>query len=963
MYQYSKKIINKNSLLRRLSDQSSIILTANQRLKRFLLEQLFTAKHINEESEVSSDAITKVIHPSNIQTLEQWLDIQWWELQDSGTPGSDKAMLSNNAQLHLWRTLLEQGQSGALLNPAPLAKSLHEAYEICKHYQIADKQLRDVDSEECRFYLDHAKRFEHQVQQRGSISRAESLRLIAQAFQEQQLEPCQTISLYGFNDLSPLMDDVFSAASDQCIELFWQHTDNAPQADPTSEGLVSEGFTQDEISIPSAAIYLHKESSVVSEIQQAAHWAKQTLEAAPKARIGVIVPKLSNLKAQVDTIFTKTFAPQQLCLAQDNHSGLPFDLSVGTPLAHTPMVHDALQLLTLKEKHLPKQDLIALCMSAFWGQGVNNTLRTAMIAWVKSQTLFKVSVSAFHRHYQKLEQASQAQQASDQTTESTIEQDNSVSAQLSAFRETLRGFGKKRRYTDWGQALLHAFQNIGWPRSGSLDSREYQNAQRFYLLLQELADYDALPPHKPVTYQRYMVELRYLCQNTMFNVQTPKRPIQVMGLIEGAGLEFDYCWMMGATNDALPAQPQPNPFIPVRLQREHATPRSGPEHEHHYMARLLQNYQHAAGELHFSYATQDGAQNLALSPLLKNLFKTQLKIVNPLIEHTNSTPDETENYPINDQVKSHFDAYVHDNINSPERLSIANGKAPPLPKNSKVPGGTGHLKLHAINPFYAFLVYRLDARQPVTGGYGLNTADRGSLIHEALSQLWVTLKDSDTLKRYHQQGDLPALIEKTLDELTPRFCRYHALNIQNYERKRAIELISIALDNDMDRPDFLVQDNELAIELKLAHQRFALRLDRVDLQSDGKVIVIDYKTGSPSLTQMQQQPLLEPQLPCYALALSPHADALAYARIHREEVSYKGIGELNNWAEICEPQKLTRYLLPNTWEECLRWWQQSLHTSAQEISDGECRNYISAKTQATFYEYLNPILRNEERKP
>ena len=63
------------------------------------------------------------------------------------------------------------------------------------------------------------------------------------------------------------------------------------------------------------------------------------------------------------------------------------------------------------------------------------------------------------------------------------------------------------------------------------------------------------------------MRVKRLAAQTLFQPEAPDVPIQVLGVLESAGLEFDHLWVMGLTDEAWPIPARPNPFIPVALQR------------------------------------------------------------------------------------------------------------------------------------------------------------------------------------------------------------------------------------------------------------------------------------------------------------------------------------------------------------------------------------------------------------
>ena len=84
------------------------------------------------------------------------------------------------------------------------------------------------------------------------------------------------------------------------------------------------------------------------------------------------------------------------------------------------------------------------------------------------------------------------------------------------------------------------------------------------------------PPSTVLCLARYYGEalsrLRHMAAEVLFQPETPDVPIQILGVLEAAGMAFDHLWVMGLSDEAWPPQPRPNPFLPIELQQAAALP-------------------------------------------------------------------------------------------------------------------------------------------------------------------------------------------------------------------------------------------------------------------------------------------------------------------------------------------------------------------------------------------------------
>src|SRR6185369_136539 len=95
--------------------------------------------------------------------------------------------------------------------------------------------------------------------------------------------------------------------------------------------------------------------------------------------------------------------------------------------------------------------------------------------------------------------------------------------------------------------------------------------------------------------------------------------IQVLGVLESAGLEFDALWVMGMNDDQWPPAPRPNPLLPAELLRAAGAAHASAEVELDFARRVHARLLRAAPEVRFSYALADGNRVRRPSPLLAGL--------------------------------------------------------------------------------------------------------------------------------------------------------------------------------------------------------------------------------------------------------------------------------------------------------------------------------------------------------
>ncbi|MCA3262236.1 MAG: double-strand break repair protein AddB [Telmatospirillum sp.] len=179
---------------------------------------------------------------------------------------------------------------------------------------------------------------------------------------------------------------------------------------------------------------------------------------------------------------------------------------------------------------------------------------------------------------------------------------------------------------------------------------------------------------------------------------------------------------------------------------------------------------------------------------------------------------------------------------------------------------------------YARYVLRLRPLDPIDAD--VDARDRGNMIHEALENF---------AKRF--PGELPKLPEAELVEIGRQIFAKHldrpAVAAFWWPRFVRIAEWFAALQTERQADGFRIAGVECAGELDLGGFTLTARADRIDRGPDGRLVVIDYKTGS-TRTAKQVLSGIAPQLPLTAAVAKAGAfagipaaaiGALVYAKL------------------------------------------------------------------------------------
>jgi ATP-dependent helicase/nuclease subunit B len=873
-----------------------LIITANNRLRNHML-RAYGQQQTAEKAWLSP----------RIYSLSQWIDQNWSLLQRRAYAPAARPIISNLQRQSLWEKIIsESSLAAALLQAEPLAQAADSALRNLELWQLseddvreAEPQLNSMSNSQC--WLTWLTGFRACLTAYGFITQEQAIRILIETFKQEQLTKENLIHLIGFDDIPPLHQDLINNA---CLRLNSIKIENADTHLQRTEVNKSE-----------------------QEIRSAALWSKQQLEQNPEAMIGIIVPNLGQCRAQVERIFVEVFEPLA-ALPQTPRYTLPFNFSAGTPLGSTPIIAATLNLLELQK---PGWDIEAICnllLSPFFGDYEQEmVLRAHLISELRKQGNFTISLRDVRYWCSKITSGLKLE-----------EHPNGLSARLVHLENYRRQTYGNHPAHYWIAFFEQHLQLLGWPGTRRLDSQEHQQLSQWSKVLENFLQLDSLGIE--LSYLGAVQQLRNIAGKTPFQAQTPHSPIQIVGALEGAGLQFSHCWVMGLHHRQWPPVPAPNPLLPINLQRTYKMPHASAERELEYARALTAHYRQCAAQVVFSSAHSDDDSELSPSALIRQLPLTPIQ---QLIADQQSISDS--NYQL---------------IAAQQSLQIVHTAQAPLLDLTQeaVRGGATIFKEQAACPFNAFARLRLGAARIDEAVAGFSPIERGDLLHAALADIWRELKTQAALMQQDESA-LTALInhcaQTAIDKLKQKRGANIGVTYAQLEQERLVRLLSEWLAQEKFRPPFKVVAIEQEVNIEFSGLPLRLRIDRIDqLEHSEEYILIDYKTGQPNIKSWQSERMDEPQLPLYAVTANEPVAAIAFAQINAKAMKWAGTGELQIQHEGIDAGKIS-------WREQMDTWTQDLQQLAQSFIHGDVRVDMKNSTIAQYAEDLLPLNRLQEQ--
>ena len=855
-----------------------------------------------------------------IYTLEEKITALWrfFELHFSSVP----ILLSKEQERVLWTKIIQDHYPEGFIQLSKMAGLAMQAWRTVHlwdmpNYFEAD-QAYFQGSEDAKKFSAWAKLFQAELKQHHAITAAQRIGYVL-TYPEKlsQFRAGQLWVLIGIDDLPPIYQKMIALI---------QESD--------STRLVIQ---QVDLKQPDAVSHQLSFKTVLEEFEAAASWATALVEKGIK-NIGIVHPELAQHRATVENVFLEAFHPEQVYCAQKMVSP-KFSLSAGTPLGSQTLVKIALKILVIiSQNNYNLSDIDFLLSHGYIGKNkgyLAEHLRLLQLLKKTGRTVWPIPVWL---NWLSLNTDSDY-------ILSLVKNINKLNEQLQANKIiALPYFVKIIKY------YLGMFD---FPGERVLSSLEYQILSRFYGAIEDFMRLDLVLSQK--RYSEYLSDFEQYVNFIPFQAESGEVPVNIMGVLEGAGQLFSHLWIMGMNHHNWPASPDPNPFLPYELQREKNMPHASAEREYALSKKLTERFNYSAEKVFFSYSQQE--ENVACLP------SECIKAI-PLWE---SSLDGLYNNK-------------NKNKNKLEREQLKDKQAPKVDASESISGGTSILKSQAACPFKAFSEVRLKlTAESNQKALGISAMERGILVHDILDKLWAQLKTHHVLCAYTSL-ELDELIdqkikqgidffrEKDPSRLGDKFWDNEKINLK--------KVLHNWLMLEKQRAPFKVLLRESWKKIKIAGLSLTVRIDRVDVTDAQETILVDYKTGEISLASCFGERLNEPQLPIYCLLeqdFSPLGVAFGLVKPTGEcdfiGITYsegvlpnvKSVDDQKNYLVKLGVDCQTKLSAHEVWKSLLSYWQHNLARLASDFMQGVAEVSPKIYPQTCRYCHLMSVCRLNEK--
>ena len=648
-------------------------------------------------------------------------------------------------------------------------------------------------------------------------------------------------------------------------------------------------------------------------------------------RIGILVPALSDSRAEITAVLTEYVSPHSV-VPGAARARVPWRFSKGSPLAEHPLVASALDILSLDAYRNTLQLLSRVSMSPHTFGDFRSTDKAEFDLKLRKRGGTRFSFRSVQAICRK------NRENADRLFPARLD------GWLEAYVRTQPGTALPSVWADWIESVLAA---ADWARR-DLTAEESQAHDDWQECLDVLRAMDVQV--REINKARMIAWMREIALGRTFQPNADfLQPIQVLEYWEAIGMQFDHLFVLDLTANAMPEQTRTNGFIPGDRLAAAGVPNATPESS---LAR---------GQRWYEQVCQMAAQVTLIAPKFED--SGAALIPSPL--HANWS-DQSDGAA---QCQSHLQGI------------LAKGVQTQAPQGESVPpvvdavaeglsGGVSILKSAAVSPWVAFVRHRLGLKAFPDTVDGIEAAVQGDLVHRALERIWQVLRTQTALKAT-PPTELRTLVadevRKSQDEDQILSAAAYGAGLAAVERQRAVELILdwLALEATRVLP-FEVMVCEGRAEAAISGLPLSLRIDRIDRleMPDGsfRYLVLDYKS-SASLTSATWEPdsMSEPQLPVYATFATlsrlgiPRVDGVGFAKVAEGACDF---ALASNFADTLVPDSRgTVGVGSEQWQETLEAWRKALLASAQSFLSGDLTLDRERFRRSTFDRDLDPLVR------
>ncbi len=657
----------------------------------------------------------------------------------------------------------------------------------------------------------------------------------------------------------------------------------SPQVSAILDALREVGVVAAEAPRPAVAgkAIIHRYENPDAELRAAGAWARNKLQESPDQVIAIVATHLEQNAERCTRLLREGLAPGWQHAGPEHQATV--NVSYGCRFSEYPAIAIALLALRWLQNDLSGRDVSLLLRTSTIGShtsGGRSRLELSLRRVPDRNWSPSMLLGILHG-------CDDAPDARD------------LLSRVKTFGELRANLPRRAAPSAWVELIDDTLGKLNWPGDRSLDSQEFQLINRWRELLNDLARLQLVS--SSMTLAEALQRLGTMAAETVFQPESDGAIVQLLGPLEAAGMQFDRLWISGLSAANWPPSGRPSALLSREIQRRYGMPDADPDDTLDYARRVLARLVASAVHVEGSCPLTDGDAEQTETGLLSDM----------------STQGEADT--------ADPGWHATDLVSTTNPVFGAQDPVPPVSEDESISGGATTINYQLREPFSAFAFGRLGVRPLIGISSGLAASLRGSLIHDALSNLY-SERPSQTEITSWDQASRQERIELSLQTAFARHERYAdpVLGaLLELERQRDAELLRQVITLDTARKPFRIAQVEAATDVLLDGIRLGLRIDRIDQLDDGELVILDYKTGMRKVFRRSDGIPNDMQLVVYAFAVSEPVAGLGLINVDSRSVDIDAAG--------------TEFTPELDWSETLSQWKQAVLVAARDLRRGDVR--------------------------
>ena len=874
-------------------DPQTVILVPTRTLASSLNEQI-ARYYINQQR--------SVWEAPEILNWSDYLN-QLWSLnreQLSSVSGAHNLINQQQAGV-IWTQVIDASkrdeQALTLLNVQQTARAAQRSWRLMTDWRLTQNKIADDHVADTERYLAWLADYQSLLKERKLIDQASLINLLL-SNKSDIIYPFKKQIWHCFDLLSDAQKEFIESAEPKGVKTLISHV-----------GEVSE---------PNYRFYRY--ANTANEISLTFDKARALIENDPEHRINIVIPNLEQCQAEVHEAIRMAFYANETPLDVQNNASV-VRLSLGQALSEWPAVATALSILRLLRNRLNISDLNLLLRSQFVSLGQNYQQECSyFMAWLAKQRLRTSSVDALADLYLQCREAAKDSNHSlpDYLHPRLVE----IQQQRQDLQTELEKAKSQQGYAtismvNWPAIFEQWLAVWGWHEGASessLSSVQFQLLNRWQRLLEDFARMTTV--QRSAGLQRAIELLTLMARESIFLPQSVDSPIVVSGVYEAIGRPADTCFLL-AQDQSYPAPANADAFIPNRLLINTGYPYTRAEQSFQQAQKVQDSLLRGIPNCIISYArTRQQDRDIQQS-------------VSPLYRQQECSEQSFEDVDLNVSAQQQIE-YEH----------YRDTQGPAWRDPSTARGGSAIFTNQSNCAFKAFATHQLGFLRQDEAEFGLDSLDRGNIVHRLLERAWGSLGLQASLLDFSEQQ-----LEEFCQQLVSQLVDDPELELNTdkrvllrAEQPRLVQLLNDWLSLEAKRPQgFSVVEREVKGRGNIGGIDFNYIIDRIDVSDDGRSVVVDYKTGQVNRNDWLSERLRAPQLPLYALALdaakSQAASGIAYASVKQYEHSFIELSE----TDIFRKESKVAQGYEEKWAQGRADWPSLFDALAKDFIAGSAR--------------------------